>query len=433
MTALLAQRPARRGRAVPLAGVRTTPVAVVDVGTTKISCFFARPRPSRGFTLLGRGYQSAEGFRAGEVIDVAAAETSIAAALQEAEEQAGEQIRDVLLVTSAGGPVARFVRVRRPIEGGIVRDTVIEAALREARAIGLEPGREALHCIALEARVDDSRPLRDPRGSQGRELDLLATVVTTQSQALATLVGCLERCHVRVAEIVAAPYASGLACASEDELERGVLVLDMGGGQTGIAHFADGRLVYLDRVPYGGEHVTADVVYGLSTTRRFAERLKTLYGSVQPRASDDNARLEVPLVGEDADQATGEVPRAKLTRIVRARVEEILEMVEAKIRANWEMFDRRPPRSVVLTGGASQVDGIEELVEEIFGIPARRGRPMLVHGRDGIENQPCCAAACGGLLLATGDDEGLRWSDGREMPAISGWLARFARWLEQNF
>lgn len=432
MTALAGQRPAKRRRS-PLVGVRTTPVAVLDVGTTKVSCFFARPRPSRGFTLLGRGYQSAEGFRAGEVIDVEAAEVSIAAALQEAEQQAGEQIRDVVLVTAAGGPCARFVRVRRPIDGGVVRDAQIEAALAEARSIGLEPGREALHCVALETRVDDGRPLRDPRGAQGRELDLLASVVTTQKQPLRTLLGCLERCHVRVVEVVAAPYAAGLACASEEELERGCLVLDMGGGLTGIAHFADGRLVYLDRVPYGGEHVTADVVFGLSTTRRFAERIKTLYGSVQPRASDDNARIEVPLVGEDADQPTGEVPRAKLTRIVRARVEEILEMVEEKIRTNWEMFDRRPPRSVVLTGGGSQIDGVEELVEEIFGLPARRGRPMLVHGRDGVENQPCCAAACGGLLLATGDDEGLRWSDGRETPVVTGWLARFARWLEQNF
>lgn len=432
MTTLVAQRPPKRGRA-PLAGVRATPVAVLDVGTTKISCFFARPRSSRGFTLLGRGYQSAEGFRAGEVVDVGAAETSIAAALQEAEEQAGEQIRDVVLVTAAGGPRSRFVRVRRTIDGGVVRDAQIEAALLEARSIGLEPGREALHCVALEASIDGGKPLRDPRGSQGRELDLLAAVVTTHEPPLRTLLGCLERSHVRVVEIVAAPYAAGLACASEEELERGCLVLDMGGGLTGIAHFADGRLMYLDRVPYGGEHVTSDVVYGLSTTRRFAERVKTLYGSVQPRASDDNARIEVPLVGEDSDQPTGEVPRARLTRIVRARIEEILEMVEEKIRANWEMFDRRPPRSVVLTGGGSQIDGLEELVEEIFGIPARRGRPMLVHGRDGVENQPCCAAACGGLLLATGDDEGLSWSDGRELPVLSGWLARLARWLEQNF
>lgn len=432
MSALVTQHSAKRGR-VPLGGMRATPVAVLDVGTTKVSCFFARPRPSRGFTLLGRGYQSAEGLKTGEVVDVAAAETSIAAALQEAEEQAGEQIRDVVLVTGAGGPRSRFVRVRCRIDGGVVRNQHIEAALMQARTIGLEPGREALHCVPLEARVDDGRPMRDPRGARGQELDLLASVVTVDSQPLQTLIGCLERSHVRVVEVVAAPYAAGLACASEEELERGCLVLDMGGGLTGIAHFADGRLVYLDRVPYGGEHVTSDVVYGLSTTRRFAERVKTLYGSVQPRASDDNARLEVPLVGEDSDQPTGEVPRAKLTRIVRARVEEILEMVEEKIRANWEMFERRPPRSVVITGGGSQIDGLEELVEEIFGVPARRGRPMLVHGRDGIENQPCCAAACGGLLLATGDDEGLSWSDSRELPPISGWLARFARWLEQNF
>ncbi len=425
----------RTGRGVrpALDGFRTTPVTVLDIGTTKISCFIARPRPSQGFALLGRGYQAAEGFKGGEVIDVDAAEASLAAALHEAEEQAGDPVREVVIVTNAGRPVSRQVRVTHELGGATVRDEQLRALLVEARAAVADETREVLHTVPVAVGLDGGRPLKDPRGARGERLEMLATVVCAGRRPIRDLVACLERCHVRVTEIVAAPYAAGIACLTEDEMERGCLVLDLGGGITGFAHFADGRLLCLDQVPYGGIHVTNDLAYGLSTGRAYAERLKTLHGGVVRRACDADARITFPLLGERPEAPTGEVARARITHIVRARVEEILDFVQDKIRANWEVFERRPPRSVVLTGGASQLDGLEELAEEIFGIPARRGRPDLVHGRHGTETEPCCAATCGALSLASGDDDGLSWGDGREMPVLAGWLARLARWVEQNF
>ncbi len=425
----------RAGRGVrpALEGIRTTPVTVLDIGTTKISCFIARPRSSHGFTLLGRGYQAAEGFKGGEVVDVDAAETSLAAALHEAEEQAGDPVREVVIVTNAGKPASRQVRVTHDLGGATVRDEQLRALLVDARAAAADEAHEVLHTVPVAVAIDGGRPLRDPRGARGERLEMLATVVRARRRPLRDLLACLERCHVRVTEIVAAPYAAGIACLTEDEMERGCLVLDLGGGVTGFAHFADGRLLCLDQVPYGGIHVTNDLAYGLSTGRSYAERLKALHGGVVRRACDADARITFPLVGERPESATGEVDRARITHIVRARVEEILDFVQDKIRANWELFERRPPRSVVLTGGASQLDGLEELAEEIFGIPARRGRPDLVHGRHGTETEPCCAATCGALSLASGDDDGLSWGDGREMPVLAGWLARLARWVEQNF
>ncbi len=426
----------RKGGALrPARGaVRTTLLTALDIGTTKISCFIARPRASRGFALLGRGYQLAEGFRGGEVVDLEAAQASLAAALQEAEQQAGETVREVVLATNAGTPYSRLVRVERELKGATVRDEHLHRLLAEARDRTRDGNRlEVLHVVPLAVSVDGGRPLRDPRGARGERIEMTACVVSCAAPALRDVISCLERCHVQVRDIIAAPYAAGVACVSDDEMDRGCLVLDLGGGVTGLAHFADGRLRCLAQVPYGGLHVTGDLAYGLSTTRRFAERLKTLHGCVVRRSCDDDARITFPLVGESTEQASGEVPRARITHIVRARIEEILEFVQARIRENWEAFDRHPPRSVVLTGGGSQLDGIDELAEEIFGVPARRARPDLVHGRQGVENEPCCAAVSGTLSLAAGDDDGLGWGDGRETPVLAGMLARFARWVEQNF
>ena len=416
-----------------LAQLRASPLAVVDVGTTKIACFIARPRPSRGFNLLGRGYQLAEGFERGEVVDAAAAANSLAAVLHEAEAQAGETLREVVLVTTAGRPRSRVVEVEEELQGAPLHDERLGRLLRAAARAACGEEEEVLHVVPVEVRVDGGRPLRNPRGIRGERVALAAAVVTARAAPLRALLQCLERCHLHAVEVVAAGYAAAIGAATEEEMERGCLVLDFGGGTTTLAHFADGRLACLDAVPYGGEHVTGDIVYGLSTSRSFAERLKTLQGSVIARGADEDARITVPQLGDASGAPSAEIPRAQLVRIVRARVEEILEFVQERIRAQGELFDRRPPRSIVLTGGGSTLDGLEELVEEMFGIPARRGRPGLVQSRDGIEDEPCCAAASGALALAVGDDDGLSWSELQEAGGLSGWLGRFARWFERNF
>ncbi len=432
MTGMLV-RAREEARPLALGPLRTSPITVLDVGSTKVGCFIARPRASRGFSLLGRGYQLAQGIDRGDIVDAGAAEESLLAAVHEAEQQAGETVRDVVLVTGAGRPRCRLVRLEHRLGGLPVRGDRLQRLFREGAQAAAQDGEEVLHVVPVELAVDDGRPVRDARGMRGERLSAWLAVVTVQARALDRLMTCLERCHLRVAEVVAAPYAAGIAATTEEEADRGCLVLDFGGGLTTFAHFAEGRLAYLDSVPYGGVHVTGDIAYGLSTSREYAERLKTLHGSAVCRALDDDARLMVPQIGDGPEAPAAEVPRAQLTRIIRARVEEILEFVQEKLRAQQELFDRKPPRSMVLTGGGAELDGLEELVEEMFGVPVRRGRPDLVYSRHGVENEPALAAASGALSLALGDDDGLSWSGLREEGGLMAWFGRFTRWLSRNF
>ena len=230
-----------------------------------------------------------------------------------------------------------------------------------------------------------------------------------------------------------ASYAAGLACLAEDEIERGCLVLDMGGGCTGLTHYASGRLVLVDQVPYGGDHITGDLAFGLSTSRYHAERIKNLYGGTQFRSCDDGTRIELPILGDHADVPTGEVPRTRVTEIVRARAEEILVLAKRRLDEHRELLHARPPRSIVLTGGGSQLEGIEELVQEIFALPTRRGRPGALQTARGLEDQPCCATAAGAVGLVLGDDGGLGWRDQIEVSFLSHRLARLGQWFRENF
>jgi cell division protein FtsA len=309
----------------------------------------------------------------------------------------------------------------------------VQLLLDRARHSASTPEREVLHAVPIELTVDGGRPLKDPRGLSGQRLEIVAHLVSVAGPALRNVLACLERCHVEVKGVVCASYAAGLACLAQDEIERGCLVLDMGGGSTGLTHYADGRLTLVEQVPYGGDHITGDLAFGLSTSRHHAERIKNLFGGTQFRSCDDGTRIEVPILGDHADMPTGEVPRTRVTEIVRARAEEILILAKRRLDEHRELLMARPARSIVLTGGGSQLEGLEELVQETFRLPTRRGRPGALQTTQGLEDQPCCATAAGAVGLVLGDDGGLGWRDQLEVSILSHRLARLGQWFRENF
>lgn len=296
-----------------------------------------------------------------------------------------------------------------------------------------------LHLLPLELGLDGGRPVGDARGLVGGRLDLLAHAVSVAAAPLGNILGCLRRCHLEARGVVASGYAAGLACLAQEETERGCLLIDLGAGGTSLAHFVGGRLALVEQVPYGGDHMTADLAWGLSTGRQHAERIKNLYGGVQWRSCDDNTRIEVPLLEEHPELPTGEVSRTRITQIIRARVEEIFLLAQERLREHVEFLERRPPRSIVLTGGGSQLEGVDELAQEMFGLPVRRGRPGLVAGVEGLERDPCCATASGAVALTLGRDGGRGWGGGGGRagdgapPTQASPLARVGRWLRQSF
>ena len=410
---------------------RGHPFGVLDIGSSKLCCYIARPRPGQGVQLLGRGYQVAEGLKGGDVVDAEAAEAAILGALHEAEQQAGETLREIYLAVSGGRVQSSYVRVDCALHGRGVTESDLQLLLDRARREATSPDREVLHAVPVEMTIDGGRPLKDACGLSGQRLEIVAHLVTVSGTALRNLLACLERCHIEVKGVVSASYAAAIACLAEDELERGCLVLDFGGGTTGIAHFAGGRLTLVGQVPYGGDHITGDLAYGLSTSRQHAERIKNLFGGTQFRSCDEGTRIEHPRLGDHAELPTGEVPRTRITEIVRARVEEILALARRRLDEHRELLATRPPRSIVVTGGGSQLEGIEELVQEVFRLPARCARPVPWSGTR--QDEPCCATAAGAVALVLGDDGGLGWRDQIEVSVLSHRLARLGQWFRENF
>jgi cell division protein FtsA len=404
-------------------------IAAVDVGTAKVVCFIARLGEGGRPRIVGIGHQVSRGLRAGAIVDMDAAEAAIGTAVNAAEQMAGETVEGILVSMSGGHPTSQTVGAEVGVAGGQVSDGDLRQALRLQGYARLEPDCELIHAIPVDFAVDGARGIRDPLGMYGRTLSVDLHLVTAAVGPLRNLATCVERCHLAVDAYVAAPYAAGLATLVEDELQLGCTLIDMGCGTTGIAVFFDGKLMFVDALPVGGGHVTNDVARGLTTPVAHAERMKTLYGAALASASDERELIDVPQVGEAEPGQSNHVPKSLLTGIIQPRLEEIFELVRGRLEASG--FDKVAGRRVVLTGGASQLQGVRELAQSVLDKQVRLGRPKPIAGLAESTGGPAFATAVGLIAHADRHHADMAVLARLDEPPAAGLIGRLGGWLRE--
>ena len=427
----------------PIPARKSAVLAVLDVGASKIVCLIARLTPMerseslRGRThrckVLGVGHQRSRGVKAGAIVDLDAAESAIRLAIDAAERMAGVELESVIVNLSGGRLSSQLFSAKIGIHGKAVRDYEVHRVLEAASAASARPGRAILHALPTGFSLDGQRGVRDPKGMVGEELGAELNVASCDAAPARNLMLAIERCHLRVAAVVATPYAAGLSSLEDDEVELGSALVDFGAGSTTVGVFVEGRLVHVDAVAVGGHHVTMDIARGLSVSLADAERLKTLHGACIPSPSDDRETLTVHRTGDDMDHPS-HLPKSELVRIARPRVEEILELVRDRLKAAG--YASHAGRRLVMTGGACQLTGLPELARTIISNQARIGRPLGVDGLPESAKNPAFAAAVG--LLVYPQVSGLEhFEPGRSMARQGGeddgYVARVGRWLKQSF
>ena len=379
---------------------RTGPFGVLDVGSTKISCLIGRVEGDGALRVLGFGWQQSRGVKGGGITNPEQAEQAIRLAVADAEQKADHRLRSVTVNLTCGQPESRLFNVQWPIGGRLITEADIRRILQEGRARAAINGRECVHALPLGFMVDGTSGVQDPRGLHCEQLTARLHLLDAGSTALRNLGLTVSRCELDVAEMVSAPFAAGLATLVEDERQLGATVIDMGGGTTGIAVFAEGALLHTSQIPLGGLHVTNDIAKGLSTPVADAERLKTLYGNVEGSPDDERELLPVPLVGE-AEHRLTKVPRSQVVSKIRPRIEETFELVRDKLDATG--LGRETGNRVVLTGGASQLAGARDLASRILDRQVRLGRPPALRGLPSLASGPGFATSAGLLAWASGE------------------------------
>ncbi len=329
---------------------------------------------------------------------------------------------------SCGQPESRLFNVQWPVGGRAVAEGDIRRVVTEGRARAASDGRDIIHALPLAFSTDGAEGVVDPRGLHCETLTGRLHVVDAARTALLSLGACVARCDLEIAELVSGPMASGLSTLVEDERQLGATVIDMGGGVTGMAVFAEGQLLHTAHIPVGGAHVTNDIARGLSTPLAHAERLKALYGSAHGSPDDDRELLPVPMVGEEEHQIA-KVPRSMVVGIIKPRLEETFEMVRDRLDGSG--LGRSGGSRVVLTGGASQLNGAREMATRILGRTVRLGRPPALRGMPESASGPGFATVVGLLGWAAGQGRTLHDLD-LDTDQPSGVVRRIVRFLRER-
>ncbi|KQO80303.1 cell division protein FtsA [Rhizobium sp. Leaf262] len=431
-------------RLKPLSSKRSHVVSVLDIGSTKVVCMIGRLTPRQESEVLpgrthkveviGIGHQRSRGVKSGVIADLDALEGVIRLAVDAAERMAGLTVDSLIVNVSAGRLASDIYTASIDLGGQEVESGDLRKVLIAASQQSLRQDRAILHSLPTGYSLDGERGIRDPLSMYGDLLGVDMHVVTAERTALKNLELCINRAHLSVEGIVATPYASGLAALVDDEVELGCAAIDMGGGTTTISVFAEGRLVHTDAIGLGGHHVTTDLARGLSTRIEDAERLKVVHGSALANGSDDRDMIAVPPIGEDDRDQPSQVSRALVSRIVRARIEETLELIRDRIQKSG--FSPIVGKRVVLTGGASQLTGLPETARRILARNVRIGRPMGVSGLPVAAKGPAFSTACGLMIYPQiADIEIHAAQSGMFSPfgTGSGRIARVGQWLKESF
>jgi cell division protein FtsA len=372
-------------------------IAGLDIGTTKTCAVIAAAGPD-GLEIIGVGEAPSTGMRKGVVTDLEETVRAIEAAVERAERMAGAHITHVYVgvtgehiqSTNNRGVVAVTGDDREVVSHDVRR--VVDAS----KIINIAADRQIVHALPRHYTIDGQDGVTDPVGMAGGRLEVDTHIVTGGSTFITNVLKCVHRAGLEPLAIVFEPLASSSAVLLPEEKQVGVVLLDIGGGTTDIAVYADGGVMHTGTIAVGGNILTNDIALGLKTTFAEAENVKRTYGSGLVRSDEADHVFQVKSLD---GRSTREVTTSQLRSIVIPRVLEIFRLARTNI------IDRLPRdqvlSEVVLTGGGAHLRGIETTAAEVFGLPVRIGVPSTVSGLTDAVRQPEYATAVGLVLFGS--------------------------------
>jgi cell division protein FtsA len=416
-------------------------IAGLDIGSTKVSIVIgtlqANPNSLTahddiGLDIVGLGTAPNTGIRQGVVVNVEATIEAITKAREEAELMSGYQI-DEVYVAVGGAHVKSFdSRGMVAIRNKEVKPEDIDRVIEAAKAVAVPADREVLHVLPREFKIDEQTGIFDPIGMSGVRLEANVHIVTAGQTALQNIIKCTEKAGLRVKGLVLQQLASAMGVLSEDEMKLGAAVVDMGGGTSDIITYIAGSVAFTATVPVGGQHFTQDIAMGLRTPQSAAEIVKRTHGCAIADLVDENETIEVEGVG-------GRKPRALLRRdlceVIEPRAEETMSLIWQEIRKSGLVA--QIGSGLVLTGGACQMEGLQEMGEFISDIPVRKGLPERIGGLTDIVRAPECATAVGllkyGLDNMTANEKQRLMSHANDAAPITDVVSGFAKKVKDFF
>lgn len=352
-------------------------VACLDIGSSKLICMIAAI-DGEDIQVLGYCHKESKGIVAGAISDMNLAQKAITAVVSEAERMAGFNI-DRLLVGIAGNHVISSRKeVSAKIASDVVKSSDISNLAEKIRAEFKKKNREIIHLIPLQYRIDDSVPVVNPRYMTGDKLYAKFHVISTSQTTIKNIENCLKRCQLSVNNYVVEPDASAIACLSENEMNLGTLLIDLGGSSTSFCIISEGKLLHVGSSQLGGSNITKDISTILNINFDTAEKIKNLNSSliISPLEEKETIKLKISTPNDGPNMIR--VSRLELRDIIKSRLEEIFESVKNSLEGSGINF--KLLSNVVITGGVASVIGVDKVASDVLGRHVKIGYPARIEG-----------------------------------------------------
>ncbi|MBT8284755.1 MAG: cell division protein FtsA [Flavobacteriaceae bacterium] len=374
----------------------------LDIGTTKIVAIIGKENEYGKIEVLGIGRSKSLGVHRGVVNNITQTIKSIQQAVEQAEADSGLKIGSV--VVGIAGQHIRSLQhsdyITRANSEEVINEDDLDKLCNQVYKLVMLPGEEIIHVLPQEYKVDGQAEIKQPIGMYGGRLEANFHVVVGQVSSIKNIGRCIKSAGLDLYNITLEPLASSEAVLSQEEKEAGVALIDIGGGTTDLAIFKDGIIRHTAVIPFGGNVITEDIKEGCSIIEKQAELLKMKFGSAWPGENKDNEIVSIPgLRGREPKEIT----LKNLSKIIHARVVEIVEQVYVEIKNyGHEEQKKKLIAGIVLTGGGSQLKHLKQLVEYITGMDTRIGYPNehLAGDSDAEIASPLYATAVGLLMNA---------------------------------
>lgn len=395
----------------------------IDIGTTKVRCVVGHIDSTTGVpTIIGAAEVPNNGMRKGTVVNLNGPAQAIDSALGEAERMSGHQV-DAATISINGSHLLSTATDGMIAVGGSGHEIGDEdvARIEEVATLGKIPAnRVVVEVVPHDYRLDGQSNIKDPRGMTGTRLEVSANVVSVMAPSMTNLQKAVEMASVGPRAIIPAVLAAARAVLTEQQMENGVAVVDIGGATTSVAVYEEGDLQHLAVIPRGGIDITNDLAIGLKTDPEIAEKVKLQHGYAGKERANEAVQLK-------HDSETLAFDTELIDEVIEARLEQIFELVNKELKKIGRAS--KLPSGVVLVGGSAKMKGIADYAKESLGLAAKLGKPAGYGGVAEHTEEPQYATAIGLMLM---DIEGETTPGAKVSHAPGGNIVKGASGLVKN-
>jgi len=399
----------------------------VDIGNSKISCVVCDIKKDNTKQILSFISYPTKNINKGFISNIKSIKNEISILIRSAEKESQTEIKSIYLNIPVIDSTSSYFNSKIKIDNEMITELHLKKAINQSDFFETSSNYKILMNYITNYDVDNKIFFSNPAGNFGEKISLSFYKLSVNKNIINTLKNLLNDLQIHIVHYIPTPLSSALAALSNDDKELGAICIDLGDSSTSIAVFENAKLIFTDAINIGSKNITNDIAKGISTTKESAERLKNLYGSVLSSPSDEYEKIEIPIVSNEPNQFK-QINRSTVNSIIKPRVEETLEVVWQKLKQY--NLQKKQIKNLVLTGGGSQLEGIDDYAKIIFDSNVRLSRPSTIPGLKKTFTGPQFSQTIGTVFFEKEDFE-IDFLKNNNKIKKNQVLSRFSAWLDQ--